>query len=135
MGTRRKSRECSLKMLYMFDNCKLSTKDIYEFFDNYLLVGKPYRTFAISLFNGVYKNKKKIDYFISLYTENWEINRIAVVDRNIIRIAIYEIMINKDTPVDVIIDEAIEISKKYSTENSYKFINGILNKLKFARKS
>ncbi|MDR1511191.1 MAG: transcription antitermination factor NusB [Endomicrobium sp.] len=134
MSTRRKSRECSLKMLYTVDNCKLSVESVCKFFDDrYFPNGKVYKAFAMNLFKGVCKNKEKIDSFINQYAKNWELDRMPAVDRNIIRLAIYEIMVDKDTPISVIIDEAIEISKKYSTKDSGKFINGILDKLKFVR--
>ncbi|GMO65714.1 MAG: transcription antitermination factor NusB [Endomicrobiia bacterium] len=133
MSTRRESRECSLKMLYTFDNCKVSIENVCRFFDGYFPKGKDYRMFAISLFRGVCGNKEEIDFFINQYAKNWELDRMAVVDRNIIRLAIYEIMVNQDIPINVIIDEAVEISKKYSTKDSSKFINGILDKLKFIR--
>jgi len=133
MSTRRESRECSLKMLYMVDNCKMSIENVHRFFDSYFLKGKVYRIFALSLFSGVCGNKEKIDSFISQYAKNWELDRMAVIDRNIIRLAVYEIMTNKNTPINIIINEAIEISKKYSTKDSGKFINGILDKLKFIR--
>ncbi|MDR1401212.1 MAG: transcription antitermination factor NusB [Endomicrobium sp.] len=133
MSTRRESRECSLKMLYMFDNCKASIESVYRFFDGYFPKGKAYRVFAINLFEGVCENKEEIDSFINQYAKNWELDRMAVVDRNIIRLGIYEIMANQNTSINIIIDEAVEISKKYSTKDSGKFINGILDKLKFIR--
>lgn len=133
MSTRRESRECSLKMLYTFDNCNVSVENVYRFFDGYFPKNKIYKMFAISLFMGVCRNKEKIDSFINQYAKNWELDRMAAVDRNIIRLAVYEIMANQNTPINVIIDEAVEISKKYSTKDSGKFINGILDKLKLIR--
>jgi N utilization substance protein B len=120
-------------MLYVVDNCNVSIESIYDSFVAYFPKGEAYRTFAINLFKGVCNNKEDIDSLIRKYAKNWEIERMAAVDRNIIRIAIYEIMATTNIPINVIIDEAVEISKKYSTKDSSKFINGILDKLKIVR--
>ncbi|MDR1928821.1 MAG: transcription antitermination factor NusB [Endomicrobium sp.] len=132
-SSRRKARECSLQMLYMFDNCDASLDVVCNTFNVNLPRVKIYRDFAMMLFLGVCHKRKVIDFFIREYAKNWELERMIVVDRNIIRIAIYEIMFNLHTPINVIINEAIEISKKYSTEYSSKFINGMLDKLKIIR--
>jgi N utilization substance protein B len=120
-------------MLYVVDNCNVPVESIYDSFAVYFPKGEAYRTFAINLFKGVCNNKKDIDSLISQYAKNWEIERMAAVDRNIIRLAAYEIMVTTNIPVSVIIDEAVEISKKYSTKDSSKFVNGILDKLKVVR--
>jgi N utilization substance protein B len=133
MSTRRQARECSLQMLYTMDNCSTSVESIYSSLDEYLPKNDLCRVFAVNLFKGVCTKKKEIDYLIKKFATNWEIKRMAVVDRNIIRLAAFEIIDTSDTPLKVIIDEAIEISKKYSTKNSSKFVNGILDKLKDTR--
>ncbi|OEG71164.1 hypothetical protein ATZ36_16015 [Candidatus Endomicrobiellum trichonymphae] len=133
MGTRRKSRECSLQMLYAVDNCNAPIESIYDSFIVYFPKGEAYRIFTINLFKGVCDNKEDIDSLIRQYAKNWEIERMAVVDRNIIRLAAYEFMATTNIPISVIIDEAVEISKKYSTKDSSKFVNGILDKLKIVR--
>jgi N utilization substance protein B len=120
-------------MLYVVDNCNAPIESIYDSFAMYFPKGEAYRMFAINLFKGVCDNKKGIDSLIRQYTKNWEIERMAVVDRNIIRLATYEIMATTDIPINVIIDEAVEISKKYSTKDSSKFVNGILDKIKIVR--
>ncbi|MDR3281436.1 MAG: transcription antitermination factor NusB [Endomicrobium sp.] len=133
MSTRRQARECSLQMLYTLDNCSTSIESIYNSLDEYLPKDNVCRGFAINLFSGVCAKKIEIDCLIKKFAINWEIERMAVVDRNIIRIAAFEIIDTPDTPFRVIIDEAIEISKKYSTKNSSKFVNGILDKFKDTR--
>jgi N utilization substance protein B len=133
MGTRRKARECSLQMLYAVDNCNSPIGSIYDSFAVYFPKGEAYRIFAINLFKGVCNNKEDIDSLIRQYAKNWEIERMAIVDRNVIRLATYEIMVTTNIPISVIIDEAVEISKKYSTKDSSKFVNGILDKLKIVR--
>ena len=107
---------------------------VYECFDEHYPQGEPYRVFAVKIFKGVCDKKAEIDVLIAQYAKNWELERMAAVDRNIIRLAAYEIIDMPETPINVIIDEAVEISKKYSTKDSSKFVNGVLDKLKAARK-
>ncbi|GHT71443.1 N utilization substance protein B [Endomicrobiia bacterium] len=133
MSSRREAREYSLQMLYTIDNCNASVDFVRDAFEENLPKASAYREFTLSLFNGVCEKKDAIDTLIRQYAKNWELERMAVVDRNIIRLAIYEIMATPDTPISVIIDEAVEISKKYSTEDSSKFVNGILDKVKVIR--
>jgi N utilization substance protein B len=85
------------------------------------------------LVKGTAENMDEIDRLLTDNAENWTLNRMATVDRNILRIGTYEIMKMADIPVNVIINEAIEIAKNYSTLASSKFINGILDKLKNVR--
>ena len=134
-NTRRQSRECTLHMLYAFDNCSMDEKAVFECFDPLLPVEIPYREFAVTIFRGVCENQKEIDSLIEKYADNWEISRMTVIDRNIIRLAAYEILYMPKTPISVIIDEAVEISKAYSNKDSSKFVNGILDKLKNERKT
>ena len=92
-------------------------------------------SFTVTIFKGVCENKKEIDSLIEKYADNWEISRMTVIDRNIMRLAAYEILYMPKTPISVIIDEAVEISKAYSNKDSGKFVNGILDKLKNESKS
>jgi len=88
------------------------------------------RMFAESLIRGTVAHMAEIDALIKKHAKNWELHRIATVDRNILRLAIYEMLYREDIPPVVSINEAIEIAKKYSTEDSGKFVNGILDKIK-----
>jgi N utilization substance protein B len=133
MGSRRKARERSLQMLYLFDNCNASIDIVCGAFEDAIPKDEICRDFAVGLFKGVCKKKVEIDALIKKYAKNWELGRMAVVDRNIIRLAAYEIIATPMTPINVVIDEAVEISKLYSTKNSSKFVNGILDKLKVVR--
>ena len=92
------------------------------------------REFARRLADGVIARQIEIDSLIQKYAENWEISRMAAIDRGILRMAAYEILHENDTPINVIINEALEIAKKYSTGESSKFVNGILDKIKLERK-
>ncbi|MDR3244710.1 MAG: transcription antitermination factor NusB [Elusimicrobiota bacterium] len=133
MGSRRQSRENALQMLYSADNFSMDRAEVLECFQEYLPKEDAYRDFCMTLFVGVLENQKVIDKLIAKYAQNWDMDRMAVVDRNILRLSAYEIIFMSDTPINVIIDEAVEISKQYSTKDSSKFVNGILDKLKTSR--
>ncbi|KUK20067.1 MULTISPECIES: transcription antitermination factor NusB [Pseudothermotoga] len=78
---------------------------------------------------GIYENLPSIDEKISLCLENWSLQRLSLVDRSILRLATYELLYESDVPIEVTLDEAVEIAKKYGTENSSKFVNGVLDKV------
>ncbi len=91
---------------------------------------KPIRDFALPLVEGVLRHQVETDERITRYTENYELGRLAVVDRNILRLAIYEMLHRPDIPPVVSINEAIEIAKRFGTEESSRFVNGILDRVK-----
>ena len=116
MGTRRRAREVALQFLYQLD---LQGEDDpvpheQEFWARHALSGEA-RTFAETLVRGAKTNQAKIDQVIEQYTENWVLERMAVVDRNILRVAVYEILCTAEVPAKVVINEAIEIAKKFGT--------------------
>jgi N utilization substance protein B len=88
------------------------------------------RLFAEPLIRGVLENREKIDEEIRKYAQNWDMRRMAVVDRNILRLAIYEMLFRDDIPPVVSINEAVDIAKKFSTEDSGKFVNGLLDRVR-----
>jgi N utilization substance protein B len=88
------------------------------------------RLFAEPLIRATIEHQDEIDKLIKKYAQNWELNRMAVVDRNILRLAIYEMLYRDDIPPVVSINEAVDIAKKFSTQDSGKFVNGILDKIK-----
>jgi len=88
------------------------------------------RLFADPLIRGVLEHREAIDAQIKTHAKNWEFHRIAAVDRNIMRLAIYEMLFREDIPPIVSINEAVDIAKKFSTQDSGKFVNGILDKIK-----
>ena len=127
MGARRKARELALQMLYDHDVSGNQPDAIIQHFDD-LQKSKPNtREFAMRVFKGTVEHLPKIDEMIVAQADNWRIERMAIVDRNIIRMSIYEFLHENDTPKLVIIDEAIEIAKKFGTQKSSQFINGILD--------
>lgn len=125
--TRRKSRETAVILLYQSD---LMGKDSEEVLKKEIDFGKKIDEFALELVIGVNKNRKAIDKEIVGVVQNWTIERIAVIDRNILRVAIYEMLFEKDIPLKVSVDEAIEIAKSLGQkDDTPKFINGILGKI------
>ncbi|MEW6102897.1 MAG: transcription antitermination factor NusB [bacterium] len=124
MRKRTKARISALELLYWLEITKETQED--KFF---LLYPEKRDDFSLSLVLGVKKNEKVIDKIIRDHLENWKIERLALIDHKILQIAIYELLFSKDAPSSVVIDEAIEISKMYSTVDSYRIINGILDKI------
>lgn len=135
MGIRRQARETTLQLLYLCDNCHFNADEaLHSFFDT-LELPQECKEFAQQLFFGTWEKHTVLDELITRYAENWALDRMAAIDRNILRLATYEIIEMPETPINVIIDEAVEIAKRYSTSESSKFVNGILDKLKSARKN
>ena len=127
MGARRKARELALQMLFQHDMAGNAPDMIIDTFED-LQKSKPNtREFAERIFRGTVDHLAAIDDMIQAQAENWRLSRMAVVDRNIIRMSVYEFLHESDTPKLVIIDEAVEIAKKFGTEKSSQFINGILD--------
>lgn len=136
MGSRHKSRECALQALYTIDVCKYDWKKIKPnlWVDRDMEnIDDDTKQFAITLIEGTLENIKLIDEWISKHSKNWKLDRMASVDRAILRIATFELMKLQENPVNVIIDEAVELSKKFSTADSRKFVNGVLDKVKEIR--
>ena len=135
MRRRTFSRECALKILYKMDLIQDSLDScIDDFWQDQDKIEVSVKEFAELLVRGVYKNLKFIDEKVSLYATNWQLKRMAIVDRNILRLGSFEIIFLKDVPVKVSINEAVELAKKYSDQESGKFVNGILDKIKQERK-
>jgi N utilization substance protein B len=127
MGARRKARELALQMLFQHDMAGNTPDAIIATFEE-LQKSKPNtREFATKIFRGTVDHMTSIDEMIQHQAENWRLSRMAAVDRNIIRMSVYEFLHEDDTPKLVIIDEAIEIAKKFGTQKSSQFINGILD--------
>ncbi|HVE57831.1 MAG TPA: transcription antitermination factor NusB [Pyrinomonadaceae bacterium] len=132
MGTRRKARECALQMLFAADVTK-SSGDIVtrNFWDE---LGEPdtedlMRTFSINLTLGTLRELETVDDKIRTRAEHWRIERMAIVDRNVLRLAVYEFLF-EETPNTVVINEALEIARRFSTFEATQFINGILDAIK-----
>ena len=130
MGKRREGREAAVQYLVYCDLNRGSAPDGDGAFWELRAAGKTTRDFAASLFTGALRHRDEVDERISRYLENYELHRLAVVDRNILRLAIYEMLHRPDIPPVVSINEAIEIAKRYGSEESSRFVNGILDRVK-----
>jgi N utilization substance protein B len=130
MGRRRKAREVALQFLYQLDlqSDDDPTPHAGEFWARHP-VDTETRAFADALVRGTKQNQAKADEIISQYAEHWDLERMAVVDRNILRLAVYELLWTADVPAKVAINEAIEIAKKFGTGESSRFINGVLDRI------
>lgn len=130
MRKRTKAREYALKILYAIDIRKDDPDKYIEiFWKNEEEKDSEVTDFANLLVRGVAANKAAIDKTISSYAANWELKRMAVTDRNILRFATYELLYTDDIPPKVAINEAIDIAKKYGDKDSGKFVNGVLDKI------
>lgn len=130
MGKRRKSRELALQFLYQLDLNGADDPEPYEseFWSRHPVDAETH-DFADGLVRGAKQNQPKIDQLIARCTEHWDLDRMAAVDRNILRLAVYELLFQFDVPPKVIINEAIEIAKKFGTAESSRFINGVLDRI------
>ena len=132
MGTRRKARESALQMLFAADVAKtpgsvLTSSYWSELSDSEL--DEPTREFADKLTEGTLREIETIDERIRTRAEHWRIERMAIVDRNVLRLAVYEFLF-EETPHTVVINEALEIARRFSTFEATQFINGILDAIK-----
>ena len=127
MGTRRKSRELALQALYQEELAGQAGLLDFEEFCTHFQVAKKAIPYARKLLQGVQEKKDAINQLISRYAENWRLERMSVIDRNILRLAVFELHYQDDVPTNVAINEAVEIAKRFSTDDSGPFINGILD--------
>jgi N utilization substance protein B len=130
MGRRRKAREVALQFLYQLDQHGAADPAPFaeEFWARYPVAGDT-REFAEALVRGTKESQGKIDELIGQCVEHWDLDRMAVVDRNLLRIAVYEMLWQPDVPPKVAINEAIEIAKKFGTADSSRFVNGVLDRV------
>jgi N utilization substance protein B len=130
MGLRRIARECALQMLYQYDVGKHAPDEIGRTF--WQMNEQPARVqeFAAELFEGSIARIEELDRLIQKHARHWRLGRMAAVDRNILRLAVFELISDHPTPGTVVINEALEIAKKYSTGESAQFVNGILDSIK-----
>jgi len=129
MGNRHKAREFTLQILYQFDFLESDVGEIKELFWRDISAPDEVRTFSDRLVDGVIDHQREIDVLLSKYSENWTLERMTGVDRNILRIAVFEILHCDEIPKNVTINEAVEIGKRFGSEDSGAFINGIIDKI------
>lgn len=126
--SRRQIREIVMQILYAYEIRKESIEDVMKGIITVDVQNdlKSY-DFALKIIHNILDNQSTIDSYIKKHADNWEINRMAIIDRNLIRIAVAEMLFLDDVPPKVSINEALEIAKKYSTDKSSRFVNGILD--------
>jgi len=130
MRKRTQAREAALKILYAIDITKEDPQKCVDDFWNSQKEAEPeVKHFADAMVLGVCHNMKDIDKTVSKHATNWEMDRMAVIDRNILRAATYELVYASDIPPKVAMNEAIELAKKYGDKDSGKFVNGVLDKI------
>lgn len=130
MRKRTLSREMALKILYANDITGEATEESSQkFWSAQKEIDPDVKDFAELLVAGVDKNLETIDAIISKYASNWNIGRMATIDRNVLRIASFELLYTLDVPPKVAINEAIDLAKKYGDKDSGKFVNGVLDKI------
>ncbi|MBU0946386.1 MAG: transcription antitermination factor NusB [Proteobacteria bacterium] len=136
MGVRRNAREAVLQFLFQDDflgldsNQEEAAEERFADFCSLYDVQKKARPYALSLLQGISRQRSNIDDSIRNHASNWRLERIDVTDRNILRIAVYEMTFQDDVPPEVAINEAVEIAKRFGTGDSPAFVNGVLDSIK-----
>ncbi|TAM41825.1 transcription antitermination factor NusB [bacterium] len=136
MRKRSKAREYVLQMLYQIDitgaGCEDVLKNFWESKEDEDIPSE-LKDFSSGLLHGAFEHMREIDTKISKYAANWQLERMAFVDRNIMRLGCFELFFREDIPPKVAINEAVELAKKYSGSESGKFVNAILDKIKIEK--
>ena len=132
MGTRRQARELAMQALFYMDMQKDASEEMVELFCDCFCPSKKSRPFFMRLVTGVLEKKGEIDVLVERFSQNWKISRMSCVDRNVMRIAIYEMLYCDDIPPKVSINEAVDVGKKFGTQESGAFINGIMDSIRGA---
>jgi len=127
VGARRKARELALQMLFENDVAGTAPADMFQRSDDLKNVPDGIRSFTRRLVSGTLEHREALDAIISRQADHWRLMRMPIVDRNILRMALFELLHEPETPRPVVIDEALEIAKRFSTPRSSQFINGILD--------
>lgn len=135
MTRRTRGREIALQVLYLREqNAEADPAEIQAFIQRRLREPRLI-AFAQALIDGVLEHRPRIDELIAQVAENWRIDRMAAIDRNILRLGAFEMLYCPDVPTKVAINEALELAKRYSTAQSSRFVNGILDRLQDAQPS
>ena len=132
MGIRRQARECALQIVFQLDswpNPNVGDADdaVARFFENFDAPDDKARALASTMARGVTEKRAKLDEVVQKHSPRWKVARMAMVDRNILRVAAWELTTDLETSAPVVIDEAVEIAKRYGAEQSGAFVNGVLD--------
>ena len=129
MGKRTQSREIALQVLYQIDMSEGKTDEDFNLFWDHFAPPGDLKEFSQKIVSGVCQLAEEIDVIIEHYSEHWLLKRMTIVDRNILRLAIFELMFCDDIPPKVVLNEAVELGKKFGSDKSGSFVNGILDKV------
>jgi N utilization substance protein B len=130
MGTRRQGREAALQLLYALEMTRTEVQEVINAAWIEEIVPHDMRDFVITLVTGVGAHREEIDAMIRAWSSHWSLARIGAVERNLLRLAIYELLFMPEIPPNVTINEAIEVAKSYGAEEAWLFVNGILDRVK-----
>ncbi|OGO21783.1 MAG: transcription antitermination factor NusB [Chloroflexi bacterium RBG_16_50_9] len=125
-GSRRKARAIALQVLYEIDSAKRKPEGVVERLLEEADLPEENDAFVRGLVSGVVQNEDEIDRNIQRFAPAWPLEQMAIIDRNILRLAIFEILFDNEVPIKVAVNEAVELAKIYGSENSARFINGVL---------
>ncbi len=130
MTRRSRGREVALQVLYQIEqNPSVPVSEVHQFINRRTLGEQKLADFTAALIAGVREHQSQIDAMIQEVAENWRLDRMAAIDRNILRLGAYEVLFCPDVPSKVAINEALELAKRYSTSQSSRFVNGILDRV------
>lgn len=129
MGKRRKSREFALQVLYQLEITKQDALQAWVQLHEHFSPETGEDAFSRRIVSGVTEHRQEIDRLIEERSENWRLDRMTIIDRNILRMALYELLYCSDIPPKVTLNEAIDLGKRYGSEESGSFINGILDRV------
>lgn len=132
-GRRRKARELALQLLFQNDLAATPPEEIFRHTEEYLSARPDVQEYAARLVLGTVSRRAELDEMLSEQSEHWRLGRMPAVDRNLLRLALYELLFEPETPAAVVINEAVEIAKKFSTPSSGAFVNGVLDGIRRAR--
>ena len=130
MGARRSGREAALQMLFAMDSAKTSASQVRADFWRTFEADPDGRAYADALVDGVAEAIGELDEHITKASANWRLERMTRVDRNLLRLGAYEILHRRDVPVAVVLDEAVELAKRFGEEDSPAFVNGVLDAIR-----
>ena len=130
MRKRRQGREAALKLLYALEMTRTDVQELINAAWIEEVVPHDVRDFVMTLVAGVGAHREEIDTMIRAWSSHWSLTRIGVVERNLLRLAIYELVFMPEIPPNVTINEAVEVAKSYGAEEAWLFVNGILDRVK-----
>jgi N utilization substance protein B len=126
MSKRRNARELALKVLFQVDVGHLSPDEALQTWEEEVRPAAEDRDYVDELVRGIASSEAELDEIIAELAEGWKIDRLAKVDKNVLRIALYELIHHPDSTPNTVVNDAVEVVKKYSTDDSGRFVNGIL---------